>query len=61
MKRLVDNILSDWKNSFRRKPLIVRGARQVGKTFTITNFGKTNFKTLVVIDFERDPGFKNIF
>ena len=61
MKRLVDNILLDWKNSSRRKPLIVRGARQVGKTFTITNFGTTNFKNLVVIDFERNHRFKNIF
>ncbi len=61
MKRLVDNLLLDWKNSSRRKPLIVRGARQVGKTFTIANFGAANYKTLVVIDFERNPVLKKIF
>ena len=61
MKRLIESILSDWKNSSRRKPLIVRGARQVGKTYTITGFGKTNFKNYVVIDFERNPKFRNIF
>ncbi|MCX6254211.1 MAG: ATP-binding protein [Bacteroidia bacterium] len=61
MKRLIDSVLLDWKNSSRRKPLIVRGARQVGKTYTITGFGRTNFKNCVVIDFERNPKFRNIF
>lgn len=61
MKRLIENTLLDWKDSKRRKPLIIRGARQVGKTYTITGFGKTNFNNCVVIDFERDPKFRNIF
>jgi uncharacterized protein len=61
MKRLFENILSDWKNSSRRKPLIVRGARQLGKTYTISGFGKTKFKNLVGIDFERNPEFRDIF
>lgn len=51
----------DWKINPRRKPLIVRGARQVGKTYTIAGFGKTNFKNHVIIDFERNSQFKNIF
>ena len=61
MKRLIESRLLEWKNSSRRKPLIVRGARQVGKTYTITGFGKANFKNFVVIDFERNPEFRNIF
>ena len=61
MKRLIDMELSDWKNNSRRKPLIVRGARQVGKTYTITGFGRAHFENCVVIDFERNPAFKNIF
>ena len=61
MKRLIESKLLEWKNSSRRKPLIVRGARQVGKTYTITGFGRTNFKNYVVIDFERNPKFRNIF
>ena len=61
MKRLIESKLLEWKNSPRRKPLIVRGARQVGKTYTITDFGKTNFRNHVVIDFERNPEFRNIF
>jgi len=61
MKRLIETVLSDWKNSSRRKPLIVRGARQVGKTYTISGFGKSNFKNCTLIDFERNPEFRKIF
>jgi uncharacterized protein len=61
MKRLFEKRLLDWKNSTRRKPLIVRGARQVGKSYTITEFGKGYFNNCVIIDFERDPKFRNIF
>jgi len=61
MKRLIESTLLDWKNSSRRKPLIVRGARQVGKTYTISGFGKSEFKNYVVIDFERNPDFRKIF
>jgi predicted AAA+ superfamily ATPase len=61
MKRLIESTLMAWKKAPRRKPLVVRGARQVGKTYTITGFGKTNFKNCVVIDFERDQKFRNIF
>jgi predicted AAA+ superfamily ATPase len=61
MKRLIESKLLEWKNSERRKPLIVRGARQVGKTYTIKAFGRAYFKNYVVIDFERNPGFNVIF
>jgi len=61
MRRLIDIELLDWKNSSRRKPLIVRGARQVGKTYTISSFGRANFDNCVIIDFERNPAVKNIF
>ncbi len=61
MKRLVESTLLDWKNSSRRKPLIVRGARQVGKTYTISGFGKSEFKNFVVVDFERNPDLRKIF
>ena len=61
MKRLIEKTLSDWKNSRRRKPLIVRGARQVGKSYTITEFGKRYFRNCFIIDFERDPKFRHIF
>ena len=61
MKRNIVNFFTNWKNSASRKPLIVRGARQVGKTYTITEFGKNCFNNLVKIDFEKQSRLKKIF
>jgi hypothetical protein len=54
MKRLIENKLLDWKNSQRRKPLIVRGARQVGKTYSVEKFGREAFNNLVTVDLEKN-------
>ena len=61
MKRIIDEKLYKWKTSQHRKPLIVRGARQVGKTWTIEQFGRTNFSRMVKIDFEKRPTLKPLF
>jgi predicted AAA+ superfamily ATPase len=61
MKRLIEKEFVRWKEAEKRLPLIVRGARQVGKSFTIEKFGRENFKTLVVINFEYQTEFKNAF
>lgn len=61
MKRMVDEQLSAWKASSRRKPLIVRGARQVGKTWTIERFGAREFEGTVKIDFEKRPDLIPLF
>ena len=50
MRRLVTSDLLKWKDSRRRKPLIVRGARQVGKTWAVTDFGMTFFDALHTVD-----------
>ena len=60
MKRLIDIHLINWKNDPYRKPLLLRGARQVGKTFAVRQFGKT-FDSIVEINFELTPQAKNIF
>lgn len=62
MERIFSTKLNVWKVSPNRKPLIVRGARQVGKTYTIKQFGVKSFpgKTHVV-DFEKHPDLHNIF
>ena len=52
MRRLVQEQLIKWKDFKRRKPLIVRGARQVGKTWVIEHFGNEHFDKLVKIDLE---------
>lgn len=53
MKRLVENQVVDWKDSPRRKPLIIRGARQVGKTWLVENVLAQHFETFVKIDLEK--------
>jgi predicted AAA+ superfamily ATPase len=61
MKRFAYNSLIEWKKSTRRKPLIMHGARQVGKTHLLKSFGKTEFDHCIYINFEEDPNFKNFF
>ena len=52
MKRHAIQKLTDWKNSPNRKPLIIRGARQVGKTWLMKEFGKSEYKRTIYINFE---------
>ncbi len=61
MKRLLEKELLAWKNSKEHLPLLLRGARQVGKSYLIEHFGKTFFDDLIVIDFERYPHLKKCF
>lgn len=60
MKRLINYDLLQWKSSSIRKPLLMRGARQVGKTYTVRELGKT-FQNIVEINFELNPDFIQIF
>lgn len=60
MKRLIDYHLRQWKESPLRKPLLLRGARQVGKTYAVRVLGKT-FTSFVEINFESNKKAKNIF
>lgn len=60
MKRLADWHLRKWKDDPYRKPLIIRGARQIGKTFSVRQLGK-QFKTFVEINFEKSKELKTIF
>ena len=52
MERKMSNVLLNWKNNKEKTPLIVYGARQVGKTYTILSFGKQNYKNVIYINFE---------
>jgi len=61
MKRLIEKQLLKWKNSFNRKPLLVYGARQVGKTYSIVNFGKNNYSNIVYFNFEGNHSLNDIF
>ncbi|HAQ17648.1 MAG TPA: ATPase [Prolixibacteraceae bacterium] len=61
MKRNSTNELYKWKESSYRKPLIVRGARQTGKTWLLKEFGRTAFKNTVYVNFEETPSLQKIF
>ena len=61
LERKIDTYLSDWKSNPQRKPLIVKGARQVGKTESIRAFGKTNYESVVEINFVLQKKFRAIF
>lgn len=53
--------LKNWQEDKFRKPLIVRGARQVGKTWLLKEFGRTSYAKLVYVNFEETPALQNIF
>lgn len=61
MKRTLESTLLDWKNRDIQIPLIIRGARQVGKSYLIETFGKNNFSSTVVVNFEYQPQLKSCF
>ena len=61
MKRKIDKPLLEWMSRQGRKPLVLRGARQVGKTFSVSEFGRQEFESFIHIDFEIDRGFQKIF
>jgi predicted AAA+ superfamily ATPase len=60
MIRLIDTFFNTWKLSSIRKPLVIRGARQVGKTYSVDQFGCT-FSKYIKIDFEETPSMKKLF
>lgn len=61
MKREMYNKLLNWKNNQNKKPLIIYGARQVGKTYLINEFGKDNYDYVYYINFEFDVNAKKLF
>jgi len=61
MKRLLMEQLKKWKNNKRRKPLFLLGARQVGKTWLMKEFGKTEYKNVVYLNFDTTKKIHNIF
>lgn len=61
MKRLALEKLSRWKESFRRKPLLLLGARQVGKTWLMKEFGRLCFEHVAYVRFDSDRRVHDIF
>lgn len=61
MRRHADKTLQNWIADSRRKPLVLRGARQTGKTWLVRQLAKTAHKTLIEINFEEHPEFRSLF
>lgn len=61
MKRHILSELQQWKGSRRRKPLILEGARQVGKTWIVKEFGRTCYQHLAYINFEQEVKLRQLF
>lgn len=61
MFRNIEVYLKEWKNKVNRKPLLIRGARQVGKTYSLKKFGHEFFKKLHYLNFEKDESLKKVF
>ena len=61
LKRKIDDFLIEWKKNKNKLPLIVKGARQIGKTDAIENFAKNNYKNIVEINFALQKQYKSIF
>jgi hypothetical protein len=61
MKRAIYKQLLEWKSDADKRPLLIRGARQTGKTFIVNELGKNEFKQTIYINFERNPEYKEIF
>lgn len=61
LKRKIDEFLMEWKRHPDRKPLIVKGARQIGKTESIKYFAENNYKKMIYINFALQKQYKDIF
>lgn len=61
MERLVMSHLVDWKNSKYRKPLLLKGVRQVGKTWILKEFAKRRYKNIAYFNFDENPEYKQFF
>ena len=61
LKRKIEKRFLDWKNSENRKPLIVKGCRQCGKTYSVLDFARNNYKNVVYLNFFENPDYISVF
>ena len=61
MKRIAYEGLLKWKSKQNRKPLLIKGARQVGKTWLMKEFGKNEYESVAYINFEKATQLANLF
>ncbi len=61
LKRKIEQTLIDWKNTSNHNPLIIKGCRQCGKTFSVRNFAKKYYKHEIYLNFFKNPSYISIF
>jgi len=61
MRRKALNFLINWQDRKNKKPLVIRGARQVGKTWLMKEFGETQYENTAYINFDKNPRMQNLF
>ena len=61
MERKIEEFLKKWQKDTARKPLVLYGPKQVGKTFTALNFGKTEYKNTIYFNTENNEELLNLF
>ena len=61
LKRKIEQKLIEWKNDKEHKPLIIKGCRQCGKTFSVLKFAKKNYKHVVYLNFFENPAYATVF
>ncbi len=60
-KRKIDTILTEWKNDPQRKPIVIKGCRQCGKTSSVKNFASHHYANVVYLDFHEHEEYKSFF
>lgn len=61
LKRKIEQRLTEWKNTPNKKPLIIKGCRQCGKTFSVQEFAKRNYTHVVYLNFFENPDYTSVF
>ncbi len=61
LKRKIEQTLRAWKSKSNRKPLIIKGCRQCGKTYSVLDFAHNNYKHVVYLNFFENPGYASVF
>ena len=60
-KRKIEKYLKEWKSDEHKMPLIIKGCRQCGKTFSVLDFAHKNYEHVVYLDFFQHPEYKSVF
>lgn len=61
LKRKIESVLAEWRNSESKKPLVIKGIRQCGKTYIVQKFAKENYESVIYMNFVLEPNKKSAF